>query len=164
MHMEDASDERAETSDELCRHDRCWARCEFLRTKPNLCSPQGDGHGYKVHQNQGRLRDRHRNSTLSFASTNAPFHGLRPNRREANAELATVRMPMEIPLTLLQMLRDKAPCLKLKWIISGTDQGRFQFCSWCRSCLAGARRDRAHVRAERPDERAIPALFHGRQK
>ena len=36
--------------------------------------------------------------------------------------------------------------------------GHAQTRAWCSSCLAGAGRDTAHVRVERPHERAIPVL------
>ena len=32
------------------------------RIRPKLCSPKGHGHGYEVHQKQGRFRDRRRSS------------------------------------------------------------------------------------------------------
>ena len=60
---------RAETSDERCGHERCQTGCLLLRIRPKLRSPQGDGHGYEVHQKQGRLRDRRQSSAQRFGSS-----------------------------------------------------------------------------------------------
>ena len=155
----------------------------ILRVRSELRSTHRDRQGHEIHQKQGRLRDRCRSSTISFGSSQA----LCQEQDRTNVKTLPSWRPLKCQWTSLPSAdasrSDTVPEVKVEQAVGSESEepvsvrplrapweptkeeqdihetsGHAQTRAWCSSCLAGAGRDTAHVRVERPHERAIPVF------
>ena len=75
---------------------------------------------------------------------------------EAEAAEAAVGIEAEEPVNVKSLRAPWEPTKEEREAHEAS--GHAQFRSWCRACLAGAGRDTAHTRVDRPDERAVPVM------